>query len=96
MMRDPENKLDEELSSLTFGRNIREFSISMADRAVHVHKEWAVANSALGFHVVPRQFWCNSSQKMIFIDFLSAGEDIEDQRFRHWGKGYLFEMILSL
>jgi hypothetical protein len=59
-VREPENKLDEELSSLTFGRNTPEFAHILTYRVVRVLKQLVVASHALGvcaFLAVLLQEW---------------------------------------
>jgi hypothetical protein len=82
-MRDPENKPDEELSLLTFGRNTPEFTPILRDRVGEVHKQWVVVGLALGLCAFSGQTSCNSSQKMILTEFFpgkrSVGPKVSSQ-----------------
>jgi Ni,Fe-hydrogenase III small subunit len=68
-MRDSENKPDEELSLLTFGRNTPEFTPILRDRVAEVHKQWVVVILALGACAFSGQTYCNRGQKMILTEF---------------------------
>jgi hypothetical protein len=48
MVRDPENKSDDELSLLTAGRNSHELAPFPTHRVSHLPKQWVIANPALG------------------------------------------------
>jgi hypothetical protein len=47
-----------------------------------MHKQWFVANPALGVRVFSGYFWRNNGQEVVLIKFVSAGKDIEDEEFR--------------
>jgi hypothetical protein len=48
MVINSESKPDEELSSLTFGRNTSDFTHILTHQVVHAAKQWVVASPALG------------------------------------------------
>jgi hypothetical protein len=70
-MRDLENKPDEELLFLTFGRHTTEFTPILRDRVVEVDKQGSVISLALGVYAFSGQISCNSGQKMILTEFFA-------------------------
>jgi hypothetical protein len=81
-VRDPENKRDDKLSSLTFGRNTPEFLPILRHRIRGVARQEVVVSRVLGVYVSSGQFSCDNDQKRILIEFLMPDDDMKDQKFR--------------
>jgi hypothetical protein len=77
-VRDPENKRDDKLSSLTFGRNNPEFLPIRRHQINGMPRQGVVVSRVLGVYVSSGQFSCDNDQKMILIEFLMPGDDMED------------------
>jgi hypothetical protein len=62
-VRDSENKPDEELSSLIFGRKTPEFGQILTHRVVDMRKQWVVASPALGVCSFPGSSVARAARK---------------------------------